>query len=130
MRAPDARQEPDARGVEGRPRFEDAGPLGEVLARAAHALGEGTGPGEADSPFFLAGLLDHDDGIRARRQDGAGHDAAGFAGADGRGLTATRRDLPDDREPDGVCLGGLGEIARPDRVAVHGGVVEGRVRHG
>ena len=71
-------------------------------------------------------VLEADDGVGARRDRRAGHDADGAAGFDGDAGPMPRACLPDDVQLHRRVLAGVGGVGRDDRVAVHGGIVERR----
>lgn len=72
------------------------------------------------------GPLDGDDGLGAGRQRGAGHDAGGLSGADVQQFGMARRDIPDDVQDGRELLARARHVGDPDRVPVHGAVVERR----
>ncbi len=69
--------------------------------------------------------LDRHHGVGPGRHGRAGHDAHGVAGPDGAQLDRAGRHVVDHRQRNGD----LRQILGPDRVPVHGRVVERRQRH-
>ncbi len=78
------------------------------------------------------GPLDRDHGLGARGQRGARHDAGGLPRPHGLVVGepgAARGHVADDGEHRGELLARALDVGHPDRVPVHGAVVEGRQGH-
>ncbi len=99
-------------------------PCGHVVAAAAQRV---PGLDRAAEPGHLCaavGPLDRDHGVRASRQQRAGHDPQAAARLDPVGAGVAGCDLARHRQLDRAVLGGAGQVAGVHRVAVHSRVVE------
>ena len=122
----DGGEQADLGGAEESAALEQDVTDGDVLAGAAHVRAGGGDGLDRHESAVDGRVLDLHDGVDARGQRRAGHDARRVAGRDRLGHVPARRDVDDHAELPAPAL----ELRARDGEAVHGGVGEGRYLFG